>query len=71
MTLGVQGRSARAPFAAQVFLEYLGARTAPLPGDARHRRLRRRQPGPAAPRRRMLAVGGAGMHMMTAIELPV
>ena len=71
MTLGVQGRSARAPFAAQVFLEHLGTQT-----DTRSAM---RATGvfeaesPELPRHvaRMLAVGGAGMHMMTAIELPV
>lgn len=71
MTLGVQGRSARAPFAAQVFLEYLGART--------DTRAALRATGifdadsPTLPRHvaRMLAAGGAGMHMMTATELPV
>jgi len=71
MTLGVQGRSARAPFAAQVFLEYLGART--------NTRAAMRQTGVFSadsrelPRNvvRMLSVGGAGMHMLTAIELPV
>lgn len=71
MTLGVQGRSARAPFAAQVFLEYLGART-----DTR-----RAMAGTGVfepddsdlPRNvvRMLAAGGMGSHMLTAIELPV
>lgn len=71
MTLGVQGRSARAPFAAQVFLEYLGTRphirqaiaaTGIFDADS-----------PTLPRHvaRMLAAGGAGMHMMTATELPV
>jgi hypothetical protein len=70
MTLGVQGRSARAPFAAQVFLEYLGARpdtraamraTGVFDADS-----------PDLPRHvaRMLAAGGAGLHMLTAIELP-
>jgi transcriptional regulator with XRE-family HTH domain len=70
MTLGVQGRSARAPFAAQVFLEYLGPRA--------DTRAAMRATGvfdadsPDLPRHvaRMLAAGGAGMHMMTAIELP-
>ena len=71
MTLGVQGRSARAPFAAQVFLEYLGRATD----------LRRAMAATGIfaaesdrlPRNvvRMLAVGGVGGHMLTAIELPV
>lgn len=70
MTLGVQGRSARSPFAAQVILEYLGKTT--------DKRKGMRQTGifsaqnPALPRHvaRMLAVGGEGQHMLTALELP-
>lgn len=71
MTLGVQGRSARAPFAAQVFLEYLGPTT-----DLR-RAMRKTgiftADSAALPRHvsRMLAVGGEGQHMLTALELPV
>lgn len=71
MTLGVQGRSARAPFAAQVFMEYLGpeadtrralAQTGIFEADSSD-----------LPRNvvRMLAAGGAGRHMLTAIELPI
>ncbi len=71
MTLGVQGRSARAPFAAQVFLEYLGPST-----DTRRALARTgifEADGGDLPRNvvRMLAVGGVGGHMLTAIELPV
>ncbi len=71
MTLGVQGRSARAPFAAQVFLEYLGPRT-----DTRRAMARTGifdADGADLPRNvvRMLAAGGVGGHMLTAIELPV
>ncbi|NYS25892.1 helix-turn-helix transcriptional regulator [Rhodobacteraceae bacterium 2376] len=70
MTLGVQGRSARSPFAAQVFLEYLGPQINLRPAMA--------QTGifaadsAALPRHiaRMLAVGGEGQHMLTALELP-
>ncbi len=70
MTLGVQGRSARSPFAAQVFLEYLGKSV--------NIRRSMKQTGifPAQssnlPRNvaRMLAVGGEGQHMLTALELP-
>lgn len=70
MTLGLQGRSARSPFAAQVFLEYLGKTV-----NIRHSM---KQTGifPAQssnlPRNvaRMLAVGGEGQHMLTALELP-
>lgn len=70
MTLGVQGRSARSPFAAQVFLEYLGAQT-----DIRQAmRMTGIFPAhsEALPRNvaRMLAVGGEGQHMLTALELP-
>lgn len=71
MTLGVQGRSARAPFAAQVFLEFLGAGI-----DTRHAMARTgifEAEGGALPRNvvRMLAAGGMGRHMLKAIELPV
>jgi transcriptional regulator with XRE-family HTH domain len=71
MTLGVQGRSARAPFAAAVFLEYLGPQT--------DTRAALRATGifepdsPALPRyvARMLTASGQGQQMMTALELPV
>lgn len=71
MTLGVQGRSARAPFAAAVFLEYLGPQT--------DTRAALRLTGifdpdnPALPRyvSRMLTASGQGQQMITALELPV
>ena len=71
MTLGVQGRSARSPFAAQVFLEYLG-KTTDLRRDMMQTGIFSAQ-SPDLPRRvgRMLAVGGEGQHMLKALELPI
>lgn len=71
MTLGVQGRSARTPFAARVFLEYLGKSIKARPyleqtgifesGSVQ------------IPRHisRMLASSGTEAQMLTALELPV
>ncbi len=71
MTLGVQGLSARAPFAAQVFLEFLGRATGTRRALACTGIFE--ADSPDLPRNvvRMLAAGGVGGHMLTAIELPV
>ncbi len=71
MTLGVQGRTARAPFAARVFLEFLGRQT-----DL-HAAIRRTgifdAEGADLPRHiaRMLASSGSEPQMLTALELPI
>lgn len=71
MTLGVQGRIARAPFAARVFLEYLGPRIDRL---AAMRRIGIfGAEGAEMPRHvaRMLASNGTEPQMIKALELPV
>lgn len=71
MTLGVQGRTARAPFAARVFLEYLGPRIDTLAASRRTGIYMAE--GADLPRHvaRMLASSGAELQMLTALELPV
>lgn len=71
MTLGVQGRSARTPFAARVFLEYLGDRIDARP--ALHQTGIFESGSPHIPRHigRMLASSGSEPQMLTALELPV
>lgn len=71
MTLGVQGRIARAPFAARVFLEYLGPRIDTLAAMRRTGIFGAEGADPPRHVARMLASNGTEPQMLTALELPV
>lgn len=71
MTLGVQGRIARAPFAARVFLEYLGPRIDTLAAARRTGIFGAEGADPPRHVARMLASNGTEPQMLTALELPV